>query len=333
MSILTVNNISKTFHTYLRPEGKFGLLKSFIMPVKKHIHAVKNINFNINQGESVAYLGPNGAGKSTTIKMLTGILVPTSGEIRINRLIPHKERKKNSYQIGVLFGQRTQLIPELPVKDSYDLLKYMYSIPAKKYQDKIEEFSQSLEIKNLLNRPARTLSLGQRMRCEILASLLHDPEILFLDEPTIGLDVLAKEQIQQFIKKMNHERKVTILLTTHDFSDIERLCQRLIIIDKGKIIYDGSLKLIREKLATLKKMTLSLTDEKSAKEIYNILKKESLLNIEISSHLIHLSYDQNITNISTLLSKVIPAYRMEDLVVSDESIESIIKRIYANGIS
>lgn len=333
MSNITVNNISKTFHTYLRPEGKLGLLKSFIMPVKKEIHAVKNISFNINKGESVAYLGPNGAGKSTTIKMLTGILVPSSGEIHISGLIPHKDRKKNSYQIGALFGQRTQLIPELPVKDSYDLLKYMYSIPTKNYQNKIEEYSQSLEIKNFLNRPARTLSLGQRMRCEILAALLHDPEILFLDEPTIGLDVLAKEQIQQFIKKMNQEKKVTILLTTHDFSDIERLCQRLIIIDKGKIIYDGSLKLIREKLATLKKMTLSLADEKSAKEIYKILKKESLINIEISSHLIYLSYDQNITNISSLLSKVIPAYRMEDLVVNDESIESIIKRIYAKGIT
>jgi ABC-2 type transport system ATP-binding protein len=296
------------------------------------VNAVSDISFSIQKGESVAYLGPNGAGKSTTIKMLAGILEPSSGEIMVNGLVPYKNRKRNSYNIGVVFGQRSQLLFDLPVKDSFELIRYMYSIPDMQYNKNLEKFASILEIQQLMNRPVRTLSLGQRMRCEIFASLLHDPDILFLDEPTIGLDVVAKERIRSFIEEVNREKEVTILLTTHDLTDIERLCQRVIIIDKGQLIYDGSLSYIKKQFATLRQIRAVMQGNASAALLASRLGEEKDLSISVEEQTVLVTYDQNKTDTSDLLRLLLAQADPRDLTVKDESIETLIRRIYQFGV-
>lgn len=332
MPIIVVNNVQKTFKVPIRREGKFGTLLSLVKPLNQNINAVSDISFSIQKGESVAYLGPNGAGKSTTIKMLTGILEPSSGEIMVNGLVPCKNRRQNSYNIGVVFGQRSQLLFDLPVKDSFELIRYMYSIPDKQYFSNLEKYTSVLEIQQLLNRTVRTLSLGQRMRCEILASLLHDPDILFLDEPTIGLDVVAKDRIRSFIKKVNKDKEVTILLTTHDLSDIERLCQRVIIIDKGRVIYDGSLSYIKERFATLRQIRAVMQDSNSASLLASKFSNEKDLKLSVEERTVLITYDQNKTDTSDLLRLLLAQANPQDLTVKDESIESLIRHIYQYGV-
>jgi ABC-2 type transport system ATP-binding protein len=332
MPIIVVNNVQKTFKVPIRREGKFGTLLSLVKPLNQNINAVSDISFSIQKGESVAYLGPNGAGKSTTIKMLTGILEPSSGEIMVNGLVPCKNRRQNSYNIGVVFGQRSQLLFDLPVKDSFELIRYMYSIPDKQYFSNLEKYTSVLEIQQLLNRTVRTLSLGQRMRFEILASLLHDPDILFLDEPTIGLDVVAKDRIRSFIKKVNKDKEVTILLTTHDLSDIERLCQRVIIIDKGRVIYDGSLSYIKERFATLRQIRAVMQDSNSASLLASKFSNEKDLKLSVEERTVLITYDQNKTDTSDLLRLLLAQANPQDLTVKDESIESLIRHIYQYGV-
>jgi ABC-2 type transport system ATP-binding protein len=264
--------------------------------------------------------------------MLTGILEPSSGEIMVNGLVPCKNRRQNSYNIGVVFGQRSQLLFDLPVKDSFELIRYMYSIPDKQYFSNLEKYTSVLEIQQLLNRTVRTLSLGQRMRCEILASLLHDPDILFLDEPTIGLDVVAKDRIRSFIKKVNKDKEVTILLTTHDLSDIERLCQRVIIIDKGRVIYDGSLSYIKERFATLRQIRAVMQDSNSASLLASKFSNEKDLKLSVEERTVLITYDQNKTDTSDLLRLLLAQANPQDLTVKDESIESLIRHIYQYGV-
>lgn len=239
--MIQVQNLTKEFVIKKRKPGFLGSIQSLFYSDKEVLRAVDNVSFFIEQGELVGYLGPNGAGKSTTIKMLTGILKPTSGFVSINGINPSRERKKNAFQIGVVFGQRSQLWMDLPVGESFDLLKSIYKIDEKIYKQKLEFFSDLLGIHEFIKQQARKLSLGQRMKADLAASLLHSPKILFLDEPTIGLDLLVKEKVREFIKQINHIDKVTIILTTHDIQDIEFLAKRIIIIDKGKIRYDGGI--------------------------------------------------------------------------------------------
>ena len=332
MPIIEVHNLRKEFRTNVRREGRFGTLLSLVNPLSREIVAVENVNFKVEKGESVAYLGPNGAGKSTTIKMLTGILVPSSGSVKVGGLVPYKNRKRNSYQIGVVFGQRSQLLFDLPVKDSYELLRYMYSIPLTQYRSNLKKFTAILEVENLLDRSVRTLSLGQRMRCEILAALLHEPEILFLDEPTIGLDVVAKERIRTFIEEINREKEVTVLLTTHDLGDIERLCSRLIIIDKGKLIYDGSLQYIKERFATERQLRLVMPDPVSAKQLTSQLSTHIDLNVSTMEQVIKITYNQHKTDTAELLRFLLEKANPSDLSMSDESIEALIRHIYQEGM-
>src|SRR5579859_155762 len=228
---IEVRDLRKVFRLAIQPEGGWKLLRSFVRPQLREMVAVDGVSFSIQPGERVGYLGPNGAGKSTTIKMLSGILVPTGGVVEVGGLVPHRSRRQHSHQVGVVFGQRSQLLFDLPVRDSFTLLRHMYQVPLGRYRENLARFAEVLEVGELLDRSVRTLSLGQRMRCEILAALLHDPSVLFLDEPTIGLDVVAKERIRVFIERINREQGVTVLLTTHDLTDIERLCPRLMIID------------------------------------------------------------------------------------------------------
>lgn len=257
--MIKASNLCKFFKIRKRKSGFFGAVGSLFYGESEEIRAVDNVSFEISEGELVGYIGQNGAGKSTTIKMLTGILKPTSGEIRIGGLDPYSDRKKNAFQIGVVFGQRSQLWMDLPVEESFDLLKSIYEIEDSEYKKKIEFFSDLLGLKDFFRQQARKLSLGQRMKADLAASLLHSPKVLFLDEPTIGLDLLVKERVREFIRSVNSEEKTTIILTTHDIQDIEYLAKRIIIIDNGKIGYDGGIQ-----------------------EFSRLLGNESLLNVHFS---------------------------------------------------
>ena len=239
MAIIEVKNLIKTYKTIEKEEGMIGYLKNLIKPKYKEFKAVKGINFQIQEGELVGYIGENGAGKSTTIKMLTGLLTPTSGEVRVDGIVPNEKRIQNNQKIGAVFGQKTQLWWDLPVIESFRLIRKMYKIPENEYRKNLKKFSQLLELEDLLEKQVKNLSLGQKMRCEIAATFLHNPKIVYLDEPTIGLDVFVKEKIRKFIKDINQEKNTTVILTTHDLNDIEDVCNRIILLDNGKIIYDG----------------------------------------------------------------------------------------------
>jgi viologen exporter family transport system ATP-binding protein len=238
--------LRKTFRITVRREGLFGGLRSVFNPIVREVVAVDGITLEIQRGEMVACLGPNGAGKSTTIKMLTGVLVPSAGKAEVFGVEPHRQRRAVAQRIGVVFGQRTQLWWDLPLRDSFDLLRHIYRIPPRRFAHNLQEFSELLGLEQFINTPVRQLSLGQRMRGDIAAALLHDPEVLYLDEPTIGLDVVAKHRMRSFLRQLNQERGVTVLLTTHDMADVERLCSRLLIIDHGRLLYDGSLEAMQE---------------------------------------------------------------------------------------
>ena len=241
MESIAVNNLYKIYKISQRQEGFTGMVKYLFYPQYKEKEAVKGISFSIQQGECVAFLGANGAGKSTTIKMLTGIMKPTDGKIFIMGNEPCRERIRNARNIGVVFGQKTQLWWDISVKDSFELLHSIYEIPDKAYKGNLDLFKEILELEEFMDQPARKLSLGQRVRADIAAALLHDPPVLFLDEPTIGLDVAVKQKVYQFLQYINKEKKTTILLTSHDLKDMEWLCRRLIILEKGEILFDDEI--------------------------------------------------------------------------------------------
>lgn len=251
MSIIEVKGLNKKFKVKEKEKGIKGSLKSIIKPKYKTINAVNDINFNVEQGEMLAFIGPNGAGKSTTIKMLTGILYPTSGEISVLGLNPSKKRKQLAYKIGTVFGQKEQLWTHLTPYDNFKFFGAIYDIQDNEIEERIEELKKTFELEEFINTPVRNLSLGQRIRCEIVAALIHKPQILFLDEPTIGLDPVVKENIRKLIKKMNKEFNTTIFLTSHDIGDIEKLCKRVVIINHGKIIMDDSMKNIKNNYANI----------------------------------------------------------------------------------
>ena len=240
MAIIEVNNLVKKYKIIEKEEGLKGYFKHLIKPKYREFKAVDEISFTIEEGELVGYIGENGAGKSTTIKMLTGLLTPTSGNVIVNGIVPNEKRMQNNKNIGAVFGQKTQLWWDLPVIESFKLIKKMYEIPEEEYKKNLKKFTEILNLEDLLEKQVKNLSLGQKMRCEIAATFLHNPKIVYLDEPTIGLDVFVKENIRKFIKDINKEKKTTVILTTHDLKDIEDVCNRIILLDKGQIIYDGS---------------------------------------------------------------------------------------------
>lgn len=240
MALIEARGLSKEFKIFRRREGVIGAFKDLFVREYKILKAVDEIDFLVNKGEMVGYIGANGAGKSTTIKMLTGILVPSAGEVLVDGYIPYKDRETYTKRIGVVFGQRTQLWWDIAVIESFKLLRRVYGVSKQDYEARLKMFDDLLELNDFLHLPVRKLSLGQRMRCDLVAALMHNPAILFLDEPTIGLDVLAKAKIREFLKEINREYNTTVILTTHDMGDIEALCPRVAIIDKGKMLYDGS---------------------------------------------------------------------------------------------
>ncbi|MEL7563546.1 MAG: ATP-binding cassette domain-containing protein [Dehalobacterium sp.] len=326
MSIIEVNHLYKQYQIAKRQEGLWGALRSLFHREYTTKIAVQDVSFIVNQGEVVGYIGPNGAGKSTTIKMLTGILVPTSGSVRVNGVIPFRERQKNARQIGVVFGQRTQLWWDLPTIESFELLKKIFQIPDQRYRQNMATFSEILGLEEFLHTPVRQLSLGQRMRADIAASLLHDPAILFLDEPTIGLDVVAKERMRTFIQEINRERGVTVILTTHDMSDIEKLCKRMILIDSGQVMYDGELSRIREMFGRERVLIVDLEGET---ESFSITGAE-MIKQEGNRKWLRFSRDK--VTASQLISQISEQYEIKDLTIKDPEIDVMIRRVYEKGI-
>ncbi|MDO1583999.1 ABC transporter ATP-binding protein [Rhizobium oryzicola] len=260
-AIISADNVAKIFRQRVRQPGVLGAFRDFVAPVSKPVKAVDGISFAIQPGEAVGYLGPNGAGKSTMIKMLTGILAPSSGTVTVLGRHPQQERVANAREIGAVFGQRTQLWWELPLSESFELHRRMYRVPEPVFQRNRADLIDMMELSSFIGRPVRHLSLGQRMRAEIAMALMHDPKILFLDEPTIGLDVVAKDVVRKFLTRINRERGTTIILTTHDLQDIEEICPRLIMVDEGKLLFDGSIADLRVTFGAKRRLTLEFAHD------------------------------------------------------------------------
>ena len=324
MSIIEVKKLSKDFKVKTKEKGFKGSIKSMFKPKYKIVHAVKNINLNIEKGEIIAFIGPNGAGKSTTIKMLTGILYPDSGSIKVMGIDPVKERKKLAYEIGTVFGQKEQLWTHLTPYDNFKFFAAIYDIPNSVAEKKINELIMLFELNDFINTPVRNLSLGQRIRYEIVASLIHEPKVLFLDEPTIGLDPVVKENIRSLIKRMNKEYKTTIFLTSHDVSDIEKLCKRVIIINNGQVVLDDSMENLKyhylnKKIVEVKmKEKVSINDE----EGINVLKDKGYnLKVEVDIT------KRSVTDVIKLLNPD----NIIDINISNVPLEEIISSIYKKG--
>ena len=321
MAIIEVKDLSKKFKVKIKEKGLKGSLKSIIKPKIKTINAVNNISFEIEEGEVIAFIGPNGAGKSTTSKMLTGILFPDGGEINVMGFDPSKDRKKLAYQIGTVFGQKEQLWMHLTPYDNFRFFAAIYDIPNDKAEKKIEELKTQFELDSFMNTPVRNLSLGQRIRCEIVASLIHEPKILFLDEPTIGLDPVVKDSIRKLIKKMNKEYKTTIFLTSHDISDIEKLCKRVIIVNNGKIVMDDSMSNLKYHYLNKKIIELKL------KEKINFNSVDGITILKDNGTNLKLEIDTRIKKLADVL-KMIDAEQLIDINISNTPLEEIIKEIY-----
>lgn len=324
--IIQVSNLSKHFRVQKYHRGFLSTLRNLTTREYQLVKAVDEITFQVNPGELVGYLGPNGAGKSTTIKMLTGLLVPTSGELNVDGYLPWKDRQKYVANIGAVFGQRTTLWWDLPVIESLELLQYIYRVPRDRFEHNLVEYRQLLNLDAFLDKPVRTLSLGQRMRADLCAALLHEPALLFLDEPTIGLDVIAKERIRQFIQHINKQRGTTIILTTHDLSDIEKLCERVVIIDRGKLLYDGLLDTLRQRFGGKRKLVVDFAEE---------YEDYAVGGAEIESRegtRVTYSFERGAMTASELIGLISARFRIQDLQVQEPEIEATIRRIYEENL-
>ncbi|MCD6403748.1 MAG: ABC transporter ATP-binding protein [Nanoarchaeota archaeon] len=321
--IIRVRELRKEFKTYKKEPGIIGSLKSLVRRRYKIKVAVDDISFDVKKGEFLGFIGPNGAGKSTTIKMLTGILTPTSGEAKVLGFIPWKQREKYVKHIGVIFGQKSQLWWDLPPLDTFHLLKEIYEIDEKEFEERLERLVKLLKVKDVQKIPVRNLSLGERMKCEFITALLHDPKVLFLDEPTIGLDVVAKENIRKFLMLMNKREKKTIILTTHDMSDVEELCERVILIDKGKIVYDGPLKKLKEKFVENK-----LVEVEFSKEYKEIFLPEGCSLIYSSKYKAGIEVNLKKASVSSLITFLLNNFEVKDLSIKEPKIEEVIRKVY-----
>lgn len=324
--MITVTDLSRSFKISKRKGGLSGSLKNIFSPEYEVKKAVDSISFSIPDGAAVGFIGPNGAGKSTTVKMLSGILHPTSGNIDINGYVPYKDRKRFVKTIGVVFGQKSQLWRDLPIKDTYNLLKHIYKIPDDDFNKNMNLFNDILELNKFESQPVRQLSLGQRMRADIVAAFLHNPDVVFLDEPTIGLDVVAKEKIREFISEINLKRGTTLLFTTHDMQDIEKTCKRIIIIDEGRIIYDGSIDDIRKKYGRERTLIVEFAQKPQELTLNGLKVKDD--NENPNKKIIVFPSEQNV---STLISTLSAAHQITDLTIKEPEIESIIREIYETG--
>ena len=321
--------LTKVFKTYRREEGLAAALKSLVRRVPTEIAAVADVTFSIEPGEMVGYIGANGAGKSTTIKMLTGILTPTSGEITCNGFVPYRDRTRYVASIGVVFGQRTQLWWDIAVVESFKLLKEIYGVSDSEYAERMALFDRVLGIQAYLHQPVRKLSLGERMRCDLAASLLHRPPLLFLDEPTIGLDIVAKANVREFLQEINRAEGTTVLLTTHDLSDIETLCRRVIVIDHGRLLFDGALQSLRDRILPVTSIVFDVKRAPGAEELtFNGLQAR-----EVGSHRYSVDFDRREISPATAVKEIVNRFDVADLSIEEPQIEEVVKRIYREGIA
>ncbi len=317
-----MGSLCKQFRVPVRQTGPMSALRSLFSLQRETRTAVDGISFSVQRGELVGYVGPNGAGKSTTIKMLTGILLPTSGEVQVLGFLPHQQCMQLARRIGVVFGQKTQLWWDVPVIESLRLLKEIYRIPDAAYRANLELFNELLDLHEFLHTPVRQLSLGQRMRSDLAAALLHNPDLLLLDEPTIGVDVVAKDRFRTFMRQLNRERQVTVMLTTHDMSDIEKVCKRMLIIDHGRIIYDGLVADLKEQLAPYRTLVVDFSEDVSA-----VASEHAELSDQTARQA-RLRFDRRQVSASQLITELAGRYPVKDISVEEPEIESIVREIY-----
>lgn len=329
-------NVCKDFTKIIKKPGLSGSIQALFNPKKEIFNAVKSVSFTVPDGEIMGFIGPNGAGKSTMIKMLTGILTPTSGKLNINGFNPQKERKKYVKEIGVVFGQRTQLWWDLPLTETYTVLKEVYDIPKAQYEHRMKFLIDVLGLDEFIKSPVRTLSLGQRMRADIAASMLHSPKVLFLDEPTIGLDIVVKDNIRKAIQEINKNEGTTIILTTHDLSDIELLCKRIVLIDKGSIVYDGDLSHIKDTFGKVREFSCTLKNQEDADaitaETLGIPAHEDF-RLTKDGKQISVRFNNTVISLPDMISAVLSKGKANDISVKDIDIEEILRRVYTKQVS
>lgn len=325
MSVIEVKDLTKVFRIPKKEPGFGGAVRGLFRPVYEDKTAVNRINFKVDAGEIVGYIGVNGAGKSTTIKMLTGVLMPTEGTIKVLKRDPHKQRVDNARDIGVVFGQRTQLWWDLALIESLNLIARMYEVHPIKYQLMLNQFSQTLELDELLKTPVRNMSLGQKMRAELAAALIHEPKVVYLDEPTIGLDLIVKERIRDFIKAECISKGMTVILTTHDLGDIEELCQRVIIIDNGRVIYDGPIETIKKRFGKYREITFETVEQIKTVDV-----PEGAELLSTDDHKVQVRFDRTVSTASKVASSVMNQIEVRDFSLSEPELSDIVKQIY-NG--
>ena len=325
MPQIVVDNLRKAFQIAQRKPGLLGALRGLGRRTYRTVHALDGIGFTVEAGELVGYIGPNGAGKSTTVKVLAGILVPDGGRVEVNGRVPWKQRIAHVGEIGVVFGQRTQLWWDLPVVESFDLLRDIYRVPQPDYARARDELIALLDLTPLLDTPVRQLSLGQRMRCDLAAALLHAPPILFLDEPTIGLDAVSKLAVRDFVRRLNRERGVTVILTTHDMDDVEALCSRVIVINDGRILSDGTLDALRSRVTRERWLTIDLA------EANGDVSDPDVRLVRRDGHRVCLAFDPQVVSPAALIGRITSRHAVRDLFVENPPIETIIARLYAEG--
>ena len=332
--MIRVENLSKEFKSNKKYPGFKGAIKSFFSTEYITKKAVDDISFEINDGEIVGYIGANGAGKSTTIKMMTGILTPTSGRVYVNNLVPYENIEENAKNIGVVFGQKTQLWWDLPISETFSLLKDIYDVSDADFEERMRFLKEVLGLEEFFLSPVRTLSLGQRMRADLAAALIHNPQVIYLDEPTIGLDVVVKENVRKAIKEINLKYGTTIILTTHDLDDIEELCNRIIIIDKGKKIYDGEIKGVKEEYGYLATVEIQVKEEISLESlnIFDDIYKDKDFKIDFKENKLFITFNINKISSSEIISRVMKKITVVDFAVKETSIEDIVKKMYKNEV-
>lgn len=336
--MIEVSHITKEFVSPKKYPGLKGAVKGLFSNEKVTKKAVDDISFSIEAGEIVGYIGSNGAGKSTTIKMMTGILNPTKGQCLVNGIDPGKQRRENAQNIGVVFGQRTQLWWDLPLSESFTILKEIYDVSDEDYKERMVFLNNVLELQEFFDRPVRTLSLGQRMRADLGAALLHNPKVLYLDEPTIGLDLVVKDNIRKAIKEINEKYRTTVILTTHDIGDIEELCSRIIIIDEGKKIYDGSLETLKDIYGTRRKVSMEV---KRPEKVANLLLAEKLgvtaqecsMEVDKEKKVLTVTFDKHKLQVPQIMNAVMEQTEVQDVKIQETELAEIVKQIYNHGFA
>lgn len=329
--IIAVDSLVKEFHRPKRFDGPIGGLRTLVTRQSVTTRAVDNVSFSIDEGELVGYLGANGAGKSTTIKMLSGILVPTSGTVEVAGVVPWEQREQNALQIGVVFGQRTQLWWDLPLADSLRLVAKLYRMDTARYTRNLERLVDLLDLSSFMDRPVRQLSLGQRMRGDLAAAMIYEPRILYLDEPTVGLDVVAKEKTRQFVEEINRDSGTTIILTTHDLADVERLCKRIVFISQGTVLYDGSVNELKRRFAPYRELVITLAPSESGEPSSTQLDLPGATITGEDDARLTVQFDPNQVAVADLIQAILAQHAVSDISIVEPDLEGVVRQITENG--